>query len=100
MSLESINPATGQPIASYPQHTASEVCSFIEQAHQAFVGWRETSFAVRAEQGGRIPYPVNVASVEHAEVPKPQTEHSDPADAETPNGSLQTRTSQNAVVTR
>jgi succinate-semialdehyde dehydrogenase/glutarate-semialdehyde dehydrogenase len=49
MALQVINPATGETIKTYDEMTPAEVQSSIEQAHQAFLSWRQTSFATRAE---------------------------------------------------
>ncbi len=48
-TMDSVNPATGRTIKSYPQMTPQEVKAIIEQAHQAFLDWRTTSFAERAK---------------------------------------------------
>lgn len=48
-TMDSVNPATGRTIKSYPQMTPQEVKAIIEQAHQAFLTWRTTSFAERAK---------------------------------------------------
>jgi len=48
MKITSKNPATGQTIQAYQEMTPDEVNKIIEQVHQAFLDWRETSFAERA----------------------------------------------------
>ena len=48
MTLESVNPATGETIERYQETTPEEVAAAIEAAHAAFLGWRERSFADRA----------------------------------------------------
>ncbi|MHC4448281.1 MAG: NAD-dependent succinate-semialdehyde dehydrogenase [Planctomycetota bacterium] len=48
-TMESVNPATGRTIKSYPQMTPQEVEAVVEQAHLAFLAWRTTSFAERAK---------------------------------------------------
>lgn len=50
MAYASINPFTGETIATFPDATDEEVNAAIGQAHEAFLAWRETSFAER----GRI----------------------------------------------
>ena len=45
--LQSINPATGDRIAEYPEHTASEAGEIIGQAHTAFTSWRTLRFEER-----------------------------------------------------
>ena len=47
MPLESINPATGELIRSYPEMTADRVRSTIEASHKAFQSWQSTSFPDR-----------------------------------------------------
>jgi succinate-semialdehyde dehydrogenase/glutarate-semialdehyde dehydrogenase len=54
MSLQSIDPASGQLLATYRELSAAEVACIIEAAHAAFVKWRETAFAERAEALKRL----------------------------------------------
>jgi len=54
MSLQSIDPASGQLLATYEEHSAAEVARIIEAAHAAFVNWHETAFAGRAEALKRL----------------------------------------------
>ena len=42
MSLISINPATGDEIRSYPQHSSEEVKFILAQVVQEQESWRET----------------------------------------------------------
>jgi succinate-semialdehyde dehydrogenase/glutarate-semialdehyde dehydrogenase len=49
MALQVINPTTGETTKTYEEMTPAEVKSGIEQAHQAFLNWRQTSFATRTE---------------------------------------------------
>ena len=49
MSLESINPTTGEALASYPEMTATEVVEILSACHAIHLEWRETTFAVRSE---------------------------------------------------
>jgi succinate-semialdehyde dehydrogenase / glutarate-semialdehyde dehydrogenase len=48
MSLESVNPATGETVAIYDEMTGEAVSAAIEAAHRAFLDWRETDFGLRA----------------------------------------------------
>ncbi len=48
MKLSSINPATGEKIRDYDTMPDAVVTKTIDAAHEAFLGWRETSFGTRA----------------------------------------------------
>ena len=48
MILESINPANGQLIKSYTQHTETEVLEKIKQTQQAWELWSQTTYYERA----------------------------------------------------
>jgi succinate-semialdehyde dehydrogenase/glutarate-semialdehyde dehydrogenase len=48
MTMHAINPATGETLKTYDEITPSEVAHRIERAHEAFLDWRQTSFAERA----------------------------------------------------
>jgi len=48
MSLEAINPSTGEIIATYDEMTPEEVELIINQVQGAFLHWRRTGFAERA----------------------------------------------------
>ncbi len=49
MPIEAVNPTTGETIKEYEEMTPEEVKDAIEKSHQAFLGWRRTSFAERAK---------------------------------------------------
>lgn len=49
MAYATINPFTGELIKEFPNATDAEVTQAIESAHQAFLSWRNTSFADKAE---------------------------------------------------
>jgi len=49
MSLESINPTTGETLATYPEMTGEQVDQIILACHDAHLEWRQASFAVRSE---------------------------------------------------
>ena len=49
MAIKAVNPTTGETIKEYKEMTPAEVTSVIEKTHQAFLGWRTTGFAERAE---------------------------------------------------
>lgn len=46
--IQSINPANGNLIAQYDELSAEEVKTKIEIGHEAWLGWRKTSFETRA----------------------------------------------------
>ena len=48
MSLQAINPATGETLATYDETTPEEVRNIIGKVHESFVDWRRTSFRSRA----------------------------------------------------
>jgi succinate-semialdehyde dehydrogenase/glutarate-semialdehyde dehydrogenase len=48
MSMESINPSTGELIQTYEEMTPAEVNSIVESADNAFVHWKGTEFSERA----------------------------------------------------
>lgn len=48
MPLQSINPATGEILGTYPEFTPEEVHRVMEAAHNAFLLWRKTSFIDRS----------------------------------------------------
>lgn len=48
MPYATTNPYTGEVIKTFPNPTDSEVKAAIDQAHAAFLIWRETSYAARA----------------------------------------------------
>lgn len=43
----SINPATGQPFATYPEHDATACRALLSACHQAYQTWRDTSLTDR-----------------------------------------------------
>jgi succinate-semialdehyde dehydrogenase / glutarate-semialdehyde dehydrogenase len=49
MAIESINPATGDVLARYEEMAPAGVADIIAKTHEAFLGWRRTSFATRAQ---------------------------------------------------
>ncbi|MFC3067978.1 NAD-dependent succinate-semialdehyde dehydrogenase [Phenylobacterium soli] len=48
--LIAVDPATDRPGQSYRGHTSEEAKGFAREAHAAWLGWRRTSFAERAER--------------------------------------------------
>lgn len=49
MSIISINPTNGKPIKTYRVDSDEKVIKKIEKTHQAWLGWRETTFTERAK---------------------------------------------------
>ena len=47
MAYATVNPYTGERVKTFPDATDNEVNTAIEKAHQAFLAWRQTSFAQR-----------------------------------------------------
>ena len=50
MALESVNPATGERLKTYPEHSAAEVEAILRQADQAYGAWRRVSFGERGQR--------------------------------------------------
>jgi succinate-semialdehyde dehydrogenase / glutarate-semialdehyde dehydrogenase len=48
MSFTSINPATGAPIATYPEMDLKEALQHVEKSHTIFLTWRRTPFKLRS----------------------------------------------------
>lgn len=48
-SNQTVNPATEETIQSYSLMSKQEAENIVEQSHQAFLGWRKTPFAERAD---------------------------------------------------
>ena len=46
--LHTVNPATGEQVRSYDQHSLDDALKFAGAAHSAFLDWRRTSFADRS----------------------------------------------------
>jgi succinate-semialdehyde dehydrogenase/glutarate-semialdehyde dehydrogenase len=47
--VQSINPANGEVLATYKEHSQEEVLALVNRAVAAQRAWRETTFAERAE---------------------------------------------------
>ncbi len=54
MSIQSINPANEEVIATFEPYSAAQIDLALEQARTAFKSWRETSFAERSALFHRI----------------------------------------------
>ncbi len=49
MTMNVVNPATGQTVKSYEELTHTETEAAIERSHEAFLAWRERDFGERAD---------------------------------------------------
>ncbi len=49
MAMESINPTTGEALASYPEHSVEQVQSALDGAATAFERWRRVAIGERAD---------------------------------------------------
>ncbi|UCH94356.1 MAG: NAD-dependent succinate-semialdehyde dehydrogenase [Candidatus Aminicenantes bacterium] len=49
MTMEAINPATGEVIKTYATFTKEEVARAIEDSHEAFLSWRRVPFSQRSQ---------------------------------------------------
>lgn len=49
MAYATINPFTAEQVKTYPQATDAEIDAALDKAHEAFLVWRETSFAERTK---------------------------------------------------
>ena len=57
MSIEAVNPATGEVIKTYAEMKPKEVKEIIAKSHESFLGWRRRNFDERAnlmQQAARI----------------------------------------------
>ena len=50
MSLQSVNPATGEVLETFSATSAREIDSMVAKSHAAFHEWRATPFTARAER--------------------------------------------------
>ena len=50
MAIESINPATGDRLQAYDEMPPAAVAGVVSQTHDAFLGWRRSSFDERAQR--------------------------------------------------
>ena len=50
ITLQTVDPATGQPGRTYQGHSREEAAGIARQVREAWLSWRETSFAVRAQR--------------------------------------------------
>jgi succinate-semialdehyde dehydrogenase/glutarate-semialdehyde dehydrogenase len=48
MTIETVNPATGEPVKKYSEMSPVQVAEAVAKAHDAWKAWRKTTFAERA----------------------------------------------------
>ncbi|MBA7710474.1 Aldehyde dehydrogenase [subsurface metagenome] len=48
MTIEAVNPATGETIKTYREHTPAEILDILKGVDEAFHSWRKTGFAERS----------------------------------------------------
>ena len=64
--MKAINPATGIPLKEYREMTPAEVREAVEEAHGAFLRWRDTSFYERADLMRRAAHLLRNSANDHA----------------------------------
>ena len=50
MSLQSVNPATGEVLETFTPASSRELDAIVAQSHAAFLEWRRVPFEARAER--------------------------------------------------
>jgi succinate-semialdehyde dehydrogenase/glutarate-semialdehyde dehydrogenase len=66
MSLQTINPATGETLATYEEMTSDEVRSIIDKVHEAYLDWHLTSFRSRTALSRQAAQVLRSNAVEYA----------------------------------
>ena len=51
--LTSINPASGETLCEYEEHSDNEIKNLLDQGHRAFLDWKKNSYSNRAEIMGQ-----------------------------------------------
>ncbi|HEX7733447.1 MAG TPA: NAD-dependent succinate-semialdehyde dehydrogenase [Ktedonobacteraceae bacterium] len=54
MGIQSINPATGEVLETFELYSQEQIDEILDQARRAFLSWRKTTFARRAEHLRRV----------------------------------------------
>ena len=54
MSIQTINPATGEVLETFEPYSAAQMNEILDEAHKAFLQWRETTFAERSAALHRV----------------------------------------------
>ena len=66
MAFHSVNPATGETVATYEEHDSAEVEARLARAREGFETWRTTPVSARAGALGRVADILDERSEEHA----------------------------------
>src|SRR5213592_3169666 len=79
MALASINPSSGEVLESFEEATPATLERVLAHAWQAFLGWRESTFAERAARLREVARVLGAKKVEYArlmalEMGKPVTQ--------------------------
>lgn len=67
MAIQSLNPATNEVLKTFPPHTSLALERILDTAEQAFVNWRKTTFAERAELMRQAAHELQTNSLHYAE---------------------------------
>jgi succinate-semialdehyde dehydrogenase/glutarate-semialdehyde dehydrogenase len=66
MSIQSINPATGEVLETYPAASPAEIERILATAHAAFLEWRAVPFVARSERMREAARVLRAGKAEHA----------------------------------
>jgi succinate-semialdehyde dehydrogenase/glutarate-semialdehyde dehydrogenase len=66
MTIRAVDPATGETIREYEEMSLRDVNRAVEESHEAFLGWRKTSFAERASQMKKAAWVLRDKAEDHA----------------------------------
>src|SRR5712691_3324284 len=79
MTIQSLNPATGEVLETFELFSATQIDKALAAAHTAFLSWRDTSFAERSALFRRVAaylraHKAELARIATLEMGKPITE--------------------------
>ena len=66
MSIQSVNPATGEVLETFTETSPAEIERILAAAHAAFLEWRAVPFAARSERMREAARVLRAAKAEHA----------------------------------
>jgi succinate-semialdehyde dehydrogenase/glutarate-semialdehyde dehydrogenase len=66
MSIQSVNPATGEVLETFTEASPAEIERILASAHSAFLEWRRIPFAARSERMREAARVLRAAKAEHA----------------------------------